>query len=91
MNEFPCELCGENNCILCRVGFFACINKLEIQVWAPYVKEGVCLQAIHDGMNCKDYQDDLRIRAENNAAALKTRKMLDVSEHKVQEDSGNLM
>ncbi|CAG07086.1 unnamed protein product, partial [Tetraodon nigroviridis] len=51
VNEFPCELCGENNCILCR--------------------------AIHNGMNCKDYQDDLRIRAENNMTALQTKQMLD--------------
>lgn len=26
VNEFPCELCGENNCILCRVDYFACMN-----------------------------------------------------------------
>lgn len=44
----------------------------------------VCLQAIHNGMNCKDYQDDLRIRAKNNAAALQTRQLLEVSEQKVQ-------
>lgn len=38
------------------------------------------LQAIHDGMNCKDYQDDLRIRAENDEAAKKTKQMLEVGE-----------
>lgn len=90
MNEFPCELCGENNCILCRVGFIVCINKrAQIQILAPNVKEVVCLQAIHNGMNCKDYQDDLRIRAENDAAALQTRQMLEVSEQQVQQDSDN--
>lgn len=26
VNEFPCQLCGENNCILCRVGVF-CVHK----------------------------------------------------------------
>lgn len=51
VNEFPCQLCGENNCILCR--------------------------AIHSGMNCKDYQDDLRMRAENDAAALQTSQTLE--------------
>lgn len=92
VNEFPCELCGESNCILCRVGFLACINKLaQTQVLAPNVKEVVCLQAIHNGMNCKEYQDDLRIRAENDVAALQTSKMLEVSEQKVQQDSGNSM
>lgn len=29
-------------------------------------------------MNCKDYQDDLRIRAQNDEAAQKTKQMLDV-------------
>lgn len=43
------------------------------------MQEVVCRQAIHDGMNCKDYQDDLRIRAENDAAALQTRQLLEVS------------
>lgn len=38
----------------------------------------VCTQAIHNGMNCKDYQDDLRIRAENDEAAKKTKQMLEV-------------
>lgn len=30
-------------------------------------------------MNCKDYQDDLRVRAENDEAAQKTKQMLEVS------------
>ncbi|KAM8757288.1 ranBP-type and C3HC4-type zinc finger-containing protein 1 [Acanthopagrus schlegelii] len=51
VNEFPCELCNETNCILCR--------------------------AIHNGMNCKDYQDDLRVRAENDLAAQQTKQMLE--------------
>lgn len=29
-------------------------------------------------MTCKDYQDDLRIRAENDEAAKKTKQMLEV-------------
>lgn len=40
----------------------------------------VCLQAIHKGMNCKDYQDDLRIRAENDQAAQQTKQMLEVGQ-----------
>ncbi|KAJ0068308.1 hypothetical protein NL108_004668, partial [Boleophthalmus pectinirostris] len=51
VNEFPCNICEETNCILCR--------------------------AIHNDMNCKDYQDDLRIRAENDQAAQKTKQMVD--------------
>ncbi|XP_075067681.1 ranBP-type and C3HC4-type zinc finger-containing protein 1-like [Mixophyes fleayi] len=33
-------------------------------------------KAIHDGMNCREYQDDLRIRAQNDAAAKQTSDML---------------
>lgn len=44
------------------------------------VYKGVCLlQAIHKGMNCKEYQDDLRVRAENDAAAKRTTEILEVS------------
>lgn len=50
VNQFPCELCQEINCILCK--------------------------AIHKDMNCKEYQDDLRIRAENDQAAKQTNQML---------------
>ncbi|XP_075997101.1 ranBP-type and C3HC4-type zinc finger-containing protein 1 [Genypterus blacodes] len=51
VDEFPCEICKDTNCILCR--------------------------AIHKDMTCKDYQDDLRVRAENDMAAKKTKEMLD--------------
>lgn len=37
----------------------------------------ILCRAIHKGMNCKDYQDDLRIRAENDQAAQKTKQMLE--------------
>ncbi|XP_020670325.3 ranBP-type and C3HC4-type zinc finger-containing protein 1 isoform X1 [Pogona vitticeps] len=33
-------------------------------------------QAIHENMNCKEYQDDLQIRAQNDQAALQTAEML---------------
>ncbi|KAM6948075.1 ranBP-type and C3HC4-type zinc finger-containing protein 1 isoform 1-T2 [Lycodopsis pacificus] len=37
----------------------------------------ILCRAIHDDMNCKDYQDDLRTRAENDLAAQQTKKMLE--------------
>uniref|UniRef100_A0AAQ4NPD7 RanBP-type and C3HC4-type zinc finger-containing protein 1 n=1 Tax=Gasterosteus aculeatus aculeatus TaxID=481459 RepID=A0AAQ4NPD7_GASAC len=37
----------------------------------------ILCRAIHTGMNCKDYQDDLRIRAENDQAAQQTKQMLE--------------
>ncbi len=39
------------------------------------------VKAIHKGMNCKEYQDDLHIRAQNDDAARQTTQMLDVSEN----------
>lgn len=36
----------------------------------------ILCRAIHEGMNCKDYQEDLRIRAQNDEAAQKTTQML---------------
>ncbi|XP_029006840.1 ranBP-type and C3HC4-type zinc finger-containing protein 1 isoform X2 [Betta splendens] len=37
----------------------------------------ILCRAIHKDMNCKDYQDDLRLRAENDQAAQKTKQMLE--------------
>uniref|UniRef100_A0A3P8WYT8 RanBP-type and C3HC4-type zinc finger-containing protein 1 n=1 Tax=Cynoglossus semilaevis TaxID=244447 RepID=A0A3P8WYT8_CYNSE len=37
----------------------------------------ILCRAIHNGMNCKDYQDDLRIRAQNDQAAQQTKQMLE--------------
>ncbi|XP_067271711.1 ranBP-type and C3HC4-type zinc finger-containing protein 1 [Pseudorasbora parva] len=37
----------------------------------------ILCKAIHKGMNCQEYQDDLRIRAQNDDAALQTTQMLD--------------
>ncbi|XP_051549095.1 ranBP-type and C3HC4-type zinc finger-containing protein 1-like [Myxocyprinus asiaticus] len=34
-------------------------------------------KAIHKGMNCKEYQDDLHVRAQNDAAARQTTEMLE--------------
>ncbi|XP_076470745.1 ranBP-type and C3HC4-type zinc finger-containing protein 1-like isoform X2 [Babylonia areolata] len=50
------------------VNFFRC----------PVCQQENCLtcRAIHQGMNCKQYQDDLRIRAANDKAALQTQVML---------------
>ena len=41
-------------------------------------KHDVHLQAIHKDMNCKQYQDDLLVRAENDLAAKQTKDMLEV-------------
>lgn len=36
------------------------------------------MQAIHEHMNCKEYQDDLALRAQNDVAARQTTEMLRV-------------
>lgn len=57
-----------------------CIYEDEVNdFYCNICQETNCIpcRAIHEGMNCKDYQDDLRIRAENDQAAQKTKLMLD--------------
>ncbi|KAM8966339.1 sharpin [Pelodytes ibericus] len=41
-----------------------------------YAENCLTCKAIHDGMNCREYQDDLRIRALNDTAARQTNDML---------------
>ncbi|XP_048877948.1 ranBP-type and C3HC4-type zinc finger-containing protein 1 [Brienomyrus brachyistius] len=50
------------------------VNEFECQL----CRETNCLlcKAIHKDMNCQQYQDDLRIRAENDVAARQTTEML---------------
>ncbi|XP_070536126.1 ranBP-type and C3HC4-type zinc finger-containing protein 1-like isoform X2 [Ptychodera flava] len=45
----------------------------------PVCHKKNCLtcKAIHEGLNCKQYQDDLRRRAENDTAAKQTKEMLE--------------
>ncbi|XP_035825201.1 ranBP-type and C3HC4-type zinc finger-containing protein 1 isoform X1 [Aplysia californica] len=51
------------------VNFFKC----------PVCQKENCLtcKAIHEGLNCKQYQDDIRIRANNDMAARQTKEMLE--------------
>ena len=41
-------------------------------------KNCLTCKAIHVGQNCKEYQDDLKIKAQNNADAKKTQEALEV-------------
>ncbi|KAF7654025.1 hypothetical protein LDENG_00075700 [Lucifuga dentata] len=49
------------------------------EFYCELCKETNCIlcRAIHKGMNCKDYQDELRIRAENDLAAKQTKQMVE--------------
>ena len=46
----------------------------------PICKKTNCLlcKAIHEGMNCKEYQDDINRKAANDAAAKATKDFLEV-------------
>ncbi|XP_047663769.1 ranBP-type and C3HC4-type zinc finger-containing protein 1 isoform X3 [Tachysurus fulvidraco] len=57
-----------------------CIFEDDVNEFACNIcKETNCLlcKAIHKDMNCKQYQDDLRLRAENDAAAKQTTEILE--------------
>ena len=45
-------------------------------------KNCILCKAIHDGMNCQEYQDDLKRHAVNDAAAKATQDMLEVWERR---------
>ncbi|MCJ8744494.1 hypothetical protein PDJAM_G00119410 [Pangasius djambal] len=58
-----------------------CIFEDDVNEFACDIcNETNCLlcKAIHKGMNCKEYQDDLRLRAENDAAAKRTTETLEL-------------
>lgn len=58
-----------------------CIFEDDVNEFACDIcNETNCLlcKAIHKGMNCKEYQDDLRLRAENDAAAKRTTEILEM-------------
>ncbi|XP_070600504.1 ranBP-type and C3HC4-type zinc finger-containing protein 1 [Erythrolamprus reginae] len=48
------------------------------EFYCPVCRKPNCLlcQAIHENMNCKEYQDDLQIRAQNDHAAQQTTEVL---------------
>ncbi|XP_053723963.1 ranBP-type and C3HC4-type zinc finger-containing protein 1 [Synchiropus splendidus] len=57
-----------------------CVYEDEVnEFYCPLCQAINCIlcRANHMGMNCKDYQDDLRVRAENDKAAQQTKQMLE--------------
>uniref|UniRef100_A0A8C5I0T3 RanBP-type and C3HC4-type zinc finger-containing protein 1 n=1 Tax=Gouania willdenowi TaxID=441366 RepID=A0A8C5I0T3_GOUWI len=57
-----------------------CINEDEVNEFHCDICDAtncILCRAIHPNMNCKNYQDDLRIRAENDQAAQQTKQMLE--------------
>ena len=52
------------------------VNEFTCQVCNK--KNCILCKAIHEGMNCQQYQDDLKRRAANDQAAKATQEMLEV-------------
>lgn len=54
--------------------------------YCPVCKQPNCLtcKAIHADMNCREYQDDLKRRAQNDEAAKQTQQFLEVSYKRLQ-------
>ena len=74
-NSFHCR---SANC----EGF--CFYEDEVNEFdCPLCKKRNCLlcKAIHEDMNCQEYQEDLKRRKENDAAAKATEDMLEVCVH----------
>lgn len=70
VNTFKCPVCTIVNCLTCRV----CVNSLF--KWSNIKTiRGFFLQAIHDGLNCKQYQDHLTNDVESEEAK-KTKELL---------------
>ena len=81
-NSFHCR---SANC----EGF--CFYEDEVNEFdCPLCKKRNCLlcKAIHEDMNCQEYQEDLKRRAENDAAAKATQDMLEVCVHTCVLDCG---
>ena len=54
----------------------ACSGPNSLGTFSPRAPH--LLQAVHEQMNCKEYQDDLALRAQNDMAARQTTEMLRV-------------
>lgn len=64
----------------CLCGCLLCPPALSfLMPWGtPHLAALTPLQAIHKDMNCKEYQDDLALRAQDDVAARQTTEMLRV-------------
>ena len=82
VNVFKCPVCRQSNCLTCQVLslnnklYFVFLNSNKIPIdFRLYV----LLKAIHEGANCKEYQDRVNKSAETDEDAKRTKEMIDVS------------
>ena len=64
-----------------------CVKVNEFNCMVCGKKNCLLCKAIHTPMNCKEYQEDLRIKAANDKAAQETKKMIEVRVQYVLADS----
>jgi len=55
-----------------------CVKVNEFNCMVCGKKNCLLCKAIHTPMTCKEYQEDLRIKAANDKAAQETKKMIEV-------------
>ncbi|XP_074646822.1 ranBP-type and C3HC4-type zinc finger-containing protein 1-like [Tubulanus polymorphus] len=73
-----CQASNSYHCKTADCGGW-CIYEDEVNVFnCPVCGKKNCLtcKAIHEGQNCKEYQDDLRIQADNSEAGKRSQEML---------------
>lgn len=58
---------------------FLCLNTVDKSTQSEKNASASLCKTIHEGMNCKQYQDDLASRAVNDSAARRTTHLLKVS------------
>lgn len=64
VNTFRCPVCRILNCLTCRVSI-SLFKRINISF-------KINLKAIHDGLNCKQYQERLKNNCDNNVEAKRT-------------------
>lgn len=69
-NDFKCPVCTIVNCLTC--GVRKLISQVKVEIKYEFFAK---FQAIHDGINCKQYQDQLNNDA-NSESAKQTKQLL---------------
>lgn len=79
VNLFGCPVCYHNNCLSCQVRLLYLLNNFS-KLFRFQFSHFFSFQAIHEGLNCAQYQRKIQIESENNPEARKTLKQLEVSD-----------
>lgn len=77
VNIFRCPVCRHTNCLTCQVMPNPRLETIEVRNATNHQS---WLQAIHEGVNCKEYQDQVIEKAESDEDAKRTKEMIDVTQ-----------